>query len=534
MTIRVVNNTGNGSLGSGITEYSYSEEVTSLTPENLSGGAGQVSVSAKKVETNKEGNTHPNSLLLINNTMTLEDSLRGSVQFQVRQANTNEATVSITGNTVMWRLNVERTAGPHGGPGEAPATLMTALTYYCGLVDIVPVVDPELEAEIDAIPVNFIGWTGNVWEKLKELCASVSISLTDNVGLEMFIDNDALTFRKAKTSALLVDRRISAQSISVDTIDAAQSVDITNYNTEYAVNRIVQEQTRTNTLFAANENVSITDSMQVEAGQTLVKRFLINGSLESVYPTPTCVEQIIPLPYSGSTGQYVVVGTDDLPIQPAQWTGQGGNLTVKLTENPNEIEITITAPNVQQIPQVEDPAKFGLAPYKIGVESSGEDEYPALYVVGTGVFFNKTTHTFLTGASDTYTSKGSSTTIDNPFITNARDTSIRGVAAAQAICGPNIVLSESLDADLPFGSTPGQTRLAGSNKFRINSVSYSPGETGLSGVGCASFADFDAIWSGKTLSDFTDIAIDGTELAPYRDQALLFNEFTVIPLMESV
>jgi hypothetical protein len=531
MGFTLVNGLGSGSVkDDAIATYSYSEDVTSLEPLNLTGGTSQVSVVAQAIDENTVGDKHPNSNLLVNNFMTLTDSEKGSVQLQVKSINNTDGMISITGSTIMARLNVEKTALPHGGTGY---TLLSAIEYYCGLVDIVPVIGVALAAELEAIPVNFIGWTGNVWEHIKMLCAGFSASTTENVGLEAYVDNDTLVFRKAKTVAVDFSEVTSSQTVSVESFEAARSVEVFNYNTRYGVNEVVKEQNRSATsLYAANENVSITDSLQAEAGQTMSKRFKINATLESV-AQPTCVSAILPLPYSGSTGQYVVVGSDDLPIDPVQWVEQGGNVTVSLTDVPDEIEISLVSPPAVYMLRADAtvPEDVTYAPYKIGVETADGVDYPALYVVGTGVFFDKTSKVYGTGASTEYTSKDSTQSIDNPFITNAFNQSVRGMAAAQAACGPNVSISQTITSNASFGSTPGKIEVLKSNKFRITNASYGPGATSLTAVACASMADFENVWDTKTFANFTTVAFNGSVGAPLEDEALKFNEFTVIPLI---
>jgi len=528
MGFSLVNNGGSGSVkDEAIATYSYSEDVTSLEPSSLSGGTSQVSVSALAVEENTVGLTHPNSNLLVNNKMTLTDDSHGSVEFQVKKLSTSSGVVSITGDTIMARLNTIATAKPQGG--LSGSTLMSAIEYYCWLAGVTPLVDEAFAAKLEAVPVNFIGWTGNVWDHIKMLCAAVSASTTANIGIEAYVSGNDLYFREAKTSTVSYSDKVSSETLSVDSFEAAQSVEVFNYNTSYGVNRIVQEQDRTGKLFSANAKVSITDSMQVDAGQTITKRFLINASLESV-KQPEPVSAIFPLPYSGSQGQYVVVGNDDLPIEPLEWVRLGGSLTVSLTENPAEIEITVVAPPSVQLPTAADPAEATNAPYKIGVETSGGEEYPALYIVGTGVFFNKTSRVYMTGASADYTSKTSAMSIDNPFITNDFTESTRGLAAAQVACGPTVSLAQTITDSSPFGETPGKMQVVKSNKFRNTSVSYGPGSTGITALACAQISDFNAKWSGKTFSAFTTAVFDST-ISP--TQALKFNEFTVIPLLEA-
>jgi hypothetical protein len=522
MTIKLSNLTGSGKVkDDSIISYNYSEDVTSLEPGSLTGGTGQVSISAEVEDVNTS--------LLVNNEMLLTDPEYGQVNFLVKAINISNGVVSITGDTVQSRLNVEVTAGPVGG---STATLFSAIYYYCGLVDVVPDMSTEFQEELDLIPVNFIGWKGNLWEHLKMLCAAVSASETENVGIEMFVEGNVLHFRKAKQVEMKFETNaLISRSLSVETFDAAKEITISNYNTRYGVDEVVKEaNNRAEIEFPAAQNVSITDSMQVEAGATLTKRFTINASLESLQETPVCVSQISSLPYTGTTGEYVIVGTDNLPIQPAQWIGEGGSLVVALTENPNEIEITITAPPNLNLPQAADPAKFGYAPYKIGVESSGDVDYPALYIVGTGVFYDKQETTLGTGASNDYTSRDSAPQIDNLFITNKRDMYNRGIAAAQAACGPKVTLTESIDYGVSFGDTPGVLRSYESNKYRVSSVSYSPTSATMTSISSSNFADFDVKWTGKDFSDFTATALD-PDLYP--DTALKFNEFTIIPLMES-
>ncbi len=527
MGATLVNDTGSGRLATqSVVGYSYSEDVTSLQPSDLAGGTGQISVTAPAETVNKSGNTHPNSLLLINNLMTLSDNDKGSIQFRAKTANVANGLVSVSGQTLESRLNVEKTALPHGGTGR---NLYSAVNYYCGLVGIVPTISSALRAEMEAVPVNFIGWVGNVWEHLKMLCAGVSLSSSSNVGLEMVFTGSNLSFRKAGQSVATYASHLDSQSVNVDSADAAQSVKIFNYNTSYGVNKVVKDTSTSAEMMGYNtDNVSISDSMQVDAGETVTKRFTINASLEAVNQ-PVCVSTISPFPYNGITGQYVIVGTDNLPVDPQQWRDLGGTLTVSLTENPNEIEVTITAPAIVSIPLAEGDGS-GLAPYKIGVESSGEQDYPAFYITGTGVFYDKIESTFLTGASSDFTSKVEASSIDNPFITKVSDLAIKGVAAAQTLCGPKVTLSESTPLDVAFGATPGSIRTVGSNKFRVTSVSYNPGSTSMTAEAFAKFSDFNSIWASKTFTDFKSIALDP---ATYPDDALKFNEFTVIPLMES-
>jgi hypothetical protein len=533
MKVRLLNNEGTGSVANqSPISYSYSEDVTSLEPSTLDGGSGQITVSALAVEEDKINNTRVDSRLLINNSMSLTHDESGQVDFIVKQVSLNAGVVNITGETISTRLNVEATAEPHGGPSK---NLFTAINYYCSLVNISVAsgnlfFEDDLQTLFEAIPVNFIGWKGNVWEHLKMLCAAVSIDANDNLGFEFYTDSTGLVFRKANiTDVSFFQRQIESQSISVDTTQTAQSIDINNYNTTYKTDAVVQDTSANSSNISTDaQGATIFDGMQVNAGEGLTKRFVINASLETVNQ-PTAVDAITPFPYTGGQGQYAVSGADGVFIKAEQWIKEGGQLSVSLTENPNEIEVVLVAPIKNGLENIlNDPASLSYEPYKIAVETSGSVDYPAIYITGTGVFYNKTIEKIFTGASVQYTAEQSAPNIDNPFITNKTSAYTRGAAAAQVACGPNIVLSESVSSNEPFGSTPGLIRTVSGNRYRIRSVNYNAEGTSYTAQPITSFLDFNNVWTGFDFSDFTTAMIDP---AIYPNTATKFNEFTVIPLL---
>lgn len=525
MSAKTFKLTGSGSVlqGSEIS-FSFTEDVTSLEPTELSGGTSQVQFQAVAVDEVKTATSHPNSKFLINNTMSIIDDT-DEIEFRVKKVSKNNELVTVTGETVQARLDVERTAAPVAGTG---ATLKEALDYYCSLVDVFPVYDSALLPYLEAKQVSFIGWQGNVWEHLKALCAGVSASDTEDIPIEMYIDVYTLNFRIAKTRTADFVTNASDISLEIDSFDANQQIDITVYETEYKQNAVVtEEEDRTDELLGL-ENVSINDQLQVDAGEVLIKRFPIKASLESVNQ-PANVASISSLPYTGTTGEYVVVGSDDLPILPAQWQGQGGRLSVALTENPNEIEITIIAPPVDEIAAANGGTT--LAPYKIGIESAGAEVYPALWITGTGVFFEKKLKSFYTGADPVYTAEEAQpATVENIFMNKPFDIATRGVAAAQYNCGPNLKLNVKNPVDASFGTTIGSTFTYDDNKFRITSVRFDQAGAEIEAIGCAEIADFNAKWTGKTFADLTAFAFDPNDSL---DDYLSFNEFTTIPLAEA-
>lgn len=526
LSTSLTNIDGNGTIVDGsLSSFSYAEDVTSLEPSTINGGLQQVNATI----IGDGSGTEKDSRLLINNDVLLSDTELGQMPFRVKKVSKNQDLITISGDTVASRLNVEKTAGPHGGAG---ANLHTALTYYCGLCNITPIIDSGFALELEAVDVNFIGWKGNVWEHLKMLCAAVSVSATDNVGIEMFIDGEDVKFRKALQSTTDLSEMNSDISFEIDAFDAAKSIEIYNYNTSYGSDKVIYEQSNFEDTTEEKDKFqnSVNDSLQVNAGETVRKRFKINASLESVnQPQPvSAINRMPPAPYEGLTGEYVIVGVDDIPVLPSQWTDLGGSLKVSLVDEdgeplePGEIEIVVTAPHVPNLPHADDPGSAGYSPYKVGVESSGESEYPALWITGNGVFFEKKLEKYSTGSPVEYTSNDVGATIDNPFITNGFASSSRGIAAAQVACGPRVSVNQSIASGASFGSTVGSLQEIDNNIYRINTVSFGPGATSLTSVPASRLSSFNANWVGGTFATFNS-GVGAT---------LKFNEFTIIPLVK--
>jgi hypothetical protein len=226
---------------------------------------------------------------------------------------------------------------------------------------------------------------------------------------------------------------------------------------------------------------------------------------------------------ASAVGEYVIVGDGDIPIQPAEWVAQGGNVTVALTDIPGEIKVTITAPKTDALPSADDPNKYVNGPFQIGVEVAGDAKYPAFWILATGVAFAKDSVVFSTGIEPSYTSKDSSTAVDNIFITTTKLRNDVAMVAAQAACGPKVSMSASSTELLPFGTMLGMISQEAGNNYRIQSVSHDGYMSGIAATPYVTMMDFNAAHSGFTFTDFDN-----------KNQTLRFNEFTIMPLIGAV
>ena len=302
--------------------FSYSEDATPTSPSNLEGGTGQVTAQLVSNENTK------GSRISINNEALLSDEEYGDINFTIKKVSLNNGLVSVVGDTIQSRLDVERVAQPQGS-NSSGYNLYEAILYYCNLVSIVPNFESGLQTILEAIDVDFIGWSGSVWDHLKMLCSASLLDDTTNKFLEMYIVEDELWFRLGGVNQIDTTNLISDESLEIDAFDAAQSVKVIKYNTEYKANSLIRQQNIDAFNYANLEFVSIVDSFQVTANEKITRRIQVNVSLESVQqpqPVQTIVSPI-------TTGQYVIVGNDQIPLTAAQWTSQGGSVEVAITEN---------------------------------------------------------------------------------------------------------------------------------------------------------------------------------------------------------
>lgn len=612
-----------------IASYSYSEETTNIEPSELRGGAAQVTITVKS----DADISVATAISFIDTALTLVDSELGSVPFQVNNVTKDySGSLTIVGDTFANILNVEVTATPRTG------TLKSAIQYYCGLAGVTPAFDSTGDAAIDSQltsrSINFIGWKGNLWEHLKMLCAGVSASTSSHIPFEMYIKNGVLRFRKSLALTTNQLEYESNRSISIDSANLANAIEIYNYTTSYKTNGVLFEQDQGESGPTLTYPAT-TSPIVVNAGEKVVKVIKVGATLSSVNnPTPVN-GSTISLPYSGTSGAYVVYGSNDLPITAAQWTAAGGSVTTALTENPDEVEITVTAPpkpasqapgsdageggtsngtitalapptaldliqitgntfdlsytapngaqyfiititpnvgavqtvsssslttrisysnsatsctismvavtdagydagtgesnkrltsgtsgnlvitsappleptwtftpsggsgtttspagptndvnnpDVPGVPSTDqtDPNQasttLSFDSYKVGLEMFNGVEKPALYITGTGVWFDKQMSTVSTGLS---TTNAVGVTIDNPFITTSSDVTYKGNLARDAYKYPVATMNQTVAINDSFGDLIGKTQVVDGATFRIETAAYTPTDINL-------------------------------------------------------
>jgi len=409
-------------------DFSVQEDSTPIYASDMTGGAGTMDL-----QVDENGDTP----YLLDAEIDLVDPAQGTTRGTIRNLAADNTQVSISADSRMALLNVTRNAAAFSG------TLEDALTYYfdlCGITD-----GFVIEDSIQSIPVKFLGFSGNVLEELKKLGVAN--------GVEFSLISNNIVARPIRQN-VSQNYRDSSRSWSYDTSQKAQSVEIYKYTVSEVTNGLIYNG------YTENQTPLV-----VDAGTTAEFTIPFNGSLISI-DQPVFTTTIGP----GDPGfsAYNVSGNDNLPITQAQWEGQGGRLSVSISDDTRSIIVSITAPTETQ-----------YSPYRIGV-SDGEETYSTLRLHGSALLYEKELHTYHTAVDPDRVSREVGATVDSPYIQTDQ---------------------QLLDAAM------GELRYWGGNRRTINVATRGINRLGDNGsYAYAEFSDFDAWWDnaspGATFGDF--------------------------------
>jgi hypothetical protein len=275
--------------------------------------------------------------------------------------------ITNTASVTTWLRNrPELRSLDFGYDTTQAGTDVSPFLFFISEGDVLPDDFPKdqirIEFDEDAKPLTAIpGFTGNVWEKLKELC-----SLN---GLDILFTNDQIVFtpRKFQRSDQYAGTYIPMTVLGKSNLAESSS----QREKARSVEVVYREQTDINLSAYYNTELWRADSVyRVERGETLVETIQTDSTFIALnQPVPVSG---VPVPYTNSYGAYVVTGDDGYIVDPQWWTDNGGSINVQPTTKAGEFQLTIQAPNVDTV----------RAPYRI---SEGVADRPALYIFGHGL-----------------------------------------------------------------------------------------------------------------------------------------------------
>lgn len=502
-------------LNTNVIDYSVQEDATTVDISNFNGGFGQISVQANSVK---------NSLYGVTDMLRLSDDVLGKTQGIVREVEESDGGLSLIADSALGVFDADKVVNPQTG------TLLQAMTYYCNLAGVTNVlkVDPSIASRSVAFP----GWSGNMWDNLKQILAAQQT--------EMSLVFEDVVVRPLRTIVANITRTTSITK-RVNNQDTSREIEVYYYNHEKVTNREIYPW-----------NLEDPNVYSVDAGQTVTLRLEINGSLSSVNQ-PTCVSFVPNSETLTSSGVYSVAGNDGLPITPSQWGAQGGNLTVRIVE-PNILEVTIVGASMPT-----------YAPFRIAMTAGTSSYYNSLRITGTGLRWNKKSVKITTGSTAAVTGEAVGVTVDSPYIDTYGDALNVGLVAAgknsmtytmsgtafninrtdggteqvyarisdfntavaagttigafnttwngQSIAQFNAYWSALVDnmfENQAFGNAAGARILTADANFRITSATITPTGLDFNADLDTTIADYNTAWSGKLVSDFNTAYVGRT------------------------
>lgn len=445
---------GNGHYAgskSSVGNYTVTEEATPVEGSDSSGGVGEISFKAV------DDPSRLGSVLLLNDTIKLTDGDRGETQGKVNNLSANNGDLTVTATSRLGSLVVDVDAAPVND------TLANVITYYLSLGGITTNI--AIDASVASIPVIAKGWDSlDLWTKIKELCVAT--------GTEIALVKGVVVVRPIRGRRALEINNAN-ESWTVSNSDMAQQVEIVYYNYQYKSSGLLYPQG------GWNEDVEI---LQVDSGQTITRNIPLDITITSV-SQPVPVSLVTPS-YSASS-VYTVSGNDDFNISPAQWTANGGKITVDIGDDGESLDVTIVGASGSL-------AKY--APFRLALSSSGGEDYSTLRIVGSGMFYDRQSVIMETGADASVTTKKIGVTVDNIFVKDYNAAVNLGINVTGKWASPTRTISIS-KADI---NRPGET------SPNYDYAKFSDFDAYAASNGYTTFSAFDAAWTGKTFAQFDD------------------------------
>lgn len=358
------------------------------------------------------------------------------------------------------------------------------------------------------VPNTLPGFTGNVWEKIKEYCSIFDLDFSINSQSQIIVQHREISSFNGVD--WVYTPREPSRPIKANLADKlgnrtkARSVEVVHNKLTSTGLSTTAELWRADSVYSLNKGE--TQVQKVQTDSTFI------GLLQ---PIPVSG---VPVPYTWSYGSYVVTGNDGYIVDPQWWKDNGGSIKVAPTKVSGEIEITLQAPNVDTV----------RAPYRI---SEGVADRPALYITGVGIKVKKETLTILTGASDVAEAVG--TTFDSPFVTDLGTVYRAGnkLANFYGEIDASITFTEQYKTftknDLPYLNAPklstqpeGKFVYTDGSMYRISMADLGPNSMNLTAE-AANFLDYvDQAFAGMTLDEidtyFSGMNLDEIGMTPLK------------------
>lgn len=446
-------------FGNKIRDLSINLEVPSLDPADSGGSTGSVSLST-------DGD--PDFFMWPGRELLVNEKLRTAIS---SVSLSDEVRASVSAEFPLYRTNVHRTVRPYSG------TLGGALFRLGNLVGL-----NFVATSGGSTPVLCPGFEGNLWVYLKHFLAMYGyepVANTDRT-YEVF-------FRPVRSGGTLTGH-VTDTTRSLGEANLAKFVEVNYYNNKPVTNGQVYP-------LAGIEEVP-EQIFTVEAGRTTEVDIQVSAWLSAVNQAYPVDFVDATTDWSGTNGRYSITAADGAPVPAAAWVGEGGRLSLELTDDPSVVRMRLVGPRVSGWSE-------SIGPFSVAATGVGGVMFSTLRITGTGVSFFQESLRIATGAGGPLVSEDVGVTVDNPFIATKSQAYNLGIRTAQAYAGAQYTLDNTYGPhDGVTYDQPGK-RIDGDRvKFRVRSASISQGGVSVSADADTTFADFNSVYNGKTFADF--------------------------------
>ena len=440
--------------------------------------------------------------VLVGLPITVDNTMWGSIRGTVTSASLGQdRLINLTATAILARINAYNVkAQPYNG------TLGGLFRYLCGLAGVTGA-SVAVDAGLESRPVHAIGWVGELWFHLKQLCVAhnAEVALVDNV----------VTLRPVRAFYAAKGYTVNSNSDTpVPTL--AQSVEVYHYKTAAITDQLV---------YPPGGYKAETEVFNVNAGETAEYTLELSASVTSIQ-APVMQEEVAPSYVTSSV--FTIVANDGLPVPPAMWVEKGGELSLSIEPNTTSLRLRLKGAEGVPTTQGEAATNFSVA---LGSDTTG-NRYSTLRIVGTGVSFQKEKRTFRTLVPESETATDVGVTIDNIYLNDLNQVYRAGTQAAADYSGAQPALSATVlgirHNPTGPGTTPpaaighvGGARIwdADTNRFyRVRSASIAPDGISVNAEDDLTYGDMTEAYN-KTTYGQVQARVDPYNLS-YRQDAM--------------
>jgi hypothetical protein len=393
-------------------DYVISESATPLAGGDSSGSVG--SISLKSVVPTTRKTITPRDL---DGQVTFLDTARGVSSGRISGLSIDHASGAwdVEADSRLGLFMIDVQVAPYSG------TLENAFKGYAGYANITANI--TVDASFASRPVNFPGFSGNLWQRMKELAIGV--------GADLNLVSNVIVLRPARAFTAITDRESSA-NVSYDKNQIAHRQEVIWYDTKYITAGLV---------YPPGGWTPEVRVLSVNAGEDMEQLLDTGASIGSIQQP--VMSTSVPPEYDSSS-VYTIVGDDNLPIQPAQWRDYGG--TFEISIEPDTRRLKVKMHGAENLVKIDGTP---MRSFRVALSAGTSDStYSTLRIVGDAVHLNPQSVIIPTGAP--YPMNGSEVaeerivnapTIDNEFLNTLDAACSAGARGAGRYSGKLVTMS---------------------------------------------------------------------------------------------